>query len=192
MPDRADKQRLNSLVIQDTAALETKPQLVEAVYTELRRLADHLLRAERPGQTLQPTALVHEAYVRLLGVDDDHWNDSRHYLNACALAMRRILIERARNRRPDALPSGGSALEEILTSAAATFDLSADQVDALDQALTALADHNERWAEIAQLRFFLGLSIEQTARALGVSESTVKADWRFCSAWLRLRIGDDE
>jgi RNA polymerase sigma factor (TIGR02999 family) len=164
----------------DLPALET---LMPLVYAELRRLAAHYLKGERPGQTLQPTALVHEAYLKLLKDRPERWQNRAHFSAIAAYAMRQILIERARAR--DALKRGGGqprvTFDEGLQAAAP--ESSIDMV-ALDAALTKLAALDAGQARIVELRFFGGLSIEETAEATGVSPATVKRHWALARAWL--------
>jgi RNA polymerase sigma factor (TIGR02999 family) len=157
--------------------------LMPAVYAELRRLAAHYLRGERPGQTLQPTALVHEAYLKLQKDRPERWQNRAHFCAIAAHAMRQILIERARAR--DALKRGGGAprvtFDEGLPAQAA--DRGFDMV-ALDAALERLAALDAGQARIVELRFFGGLSIEETAEAMGISPATVKRHWALARAWL--------
>ena len=157
--------------------------LLPIVYQELKRLAASYLRRERPGQTLQPTALVHEAYLRLMKDNPERWQNRAHFCAIAAHAMRQILIERARAR--DALKRGGGqprvTFDEGLQAAAP--ERSIDMV-ALDAALTRLAELDAGQARIVELRFFGGLSIEETAEAIGVSPATVKRHWAVARAWL--------
>jgi len=164
------------------------------VYDELRRLAASYLRRERPGQTLQATALVHEAYVRLIAEKAQTWQNRTHFLAIAALSMRQILVQRARARR--AAKRGGDprriTLDEHLF-AASTSD--AEEVDlvALDEALDRLAALNQRQARIVELRYFGGLGVEETAEALSISPATVKRDWTLARAWLKRELdGGDE
>lgn len=154
-----------------------------AVYAELRRLAAHYLRGERPGQTLQPTALVNEAYLRLRRDRPERWQNRAHFCAIAAHAMRQILIERARARH--ALKRGGGqprvTFDESLPAAAA--DPGVDLV-ALDAALERLAALDASQAKIVELRFFGGLSIEETAEALDISPATVKRHWAVARAFL--------
>jgi RNA polymerase sigma factor (TIGR02999 family) len=173
-------------VLVDRATQGDKPSLealMPLVYGELRRLAAHYLRGERPGQTLQPTALVHEAYMRLLKDRPERWQNRAHFSAIAAHAMRQILIERARAR--DALKRGGGqprvTFDEGLQAAAP--ERSIDLV-ALDAALTRLAELDAGQARIVELRFFGGLSIEETAEAIGLSPATVKRHWAVARAWL--------
>jgi len=157
--------------------------LMPAVYAELRRLAAHYLRGERPGQTLQPTALVHEAYLKLQKDRPERWQNRAHFCAIAAHAMRQVLIERARAR--DALKRGGGAprvtFDEGLQAAA--DDRGVDMV-ALDAALDRLAQLDAGQARIVELRFFGGLSIEETAAAMQISAATVKRHWALARAWL--------
>lgn len=157
-------------------------QLLPLVYGELRRLAAWHLSNEKPGQTLQATALVHEAYLRLVGQDDPGWQGRRHFFGAAAEAMRRILIDNA--RRKNRLKHGG-ALERV---SAEDLEIPApmpdDELLALDEALGRLQEVDPRAAELVKLCFFAGLTQEQAARELGVSISTVERTWAYARAWL--------
>jgi RNA polymerase sigma-70 factor, ECF subfamily len=157
--------------------------LMPLVYAELRRLAAHYLRGERPGQTLQPTALVHEAYLKLLKDRPERWQNRAHFCAIAAHAMRQILIERARAR--DALKRGGGqprvTFDEGLNAAAPQQSI---DIVALDAALDRLAELDASQARIVELRFFGGLSIEETADALDISPATVKRHWAVARAWL--------
>lgn len=162
-------------------------QLLPLVYDELRNLAARRLAQEKPGQTLQATALVHEAYLRLVGADEGRqWNSRGHFFAAAAEAMRRILVERARHKR--SLKAGGDRNREELPdieAAGAEPDL---DLLALNDALEKLEGQDRRKAELVKLRFFAGLTIEQAAEALGVSTSTADNDWSYARCWLRLEI----
>jgi RNA polymerase sigma factor (TIGR02999 family) len=167
-----------------TASSDPRPgadELAPLVYQELRRLAGAYMRRESPGQTLQPTALVHEAYLRLAG-EDTPWNDRRHFVGIAARAMRQILVERARAR--GALKRWGAldraSLRESLVGAVAQDDL----LPALDEALGRLERLDPEQARIVELRFFAGLTIEETADALGLSPATLKRRWSLARAWL--------
>jgi RNA polymerase sigma factor (TIGR02999 family) len=166
-------------------------QLLPLVYEELRRLAASRLAAEKAGHTLQPTALVHEAYLRLVGEDGDpFWENRRHFFAAAAEAMRRILIDSARRKRR--LKRGGGLrrvdLEQIETPTADR----PDDLLALEEALDLLAKEDPRKAELVRLRFFAGLSVEDAAHCLGVSRATADRYWAYARAWLydRTRSGD--
>jgi RNA polymerase sigma-70 factor, ECF subfamily len=168
-------------------------QLLPLVYDELRRLAASYLRRERKGQTLQATALVHEAYVRLIGEKAHNWNDRTHFLAIAALSMRQILVQRARARK--AAKRGGDperiTLEEHLLPAGS--GQKQDEIDlvALDASLERLAALNERQAKIVELRYFGGLSVEEAAAALDISPATVKRDWTLARAWLKRELAAD-
>jgi RNA polymerase sigma factor (TIGR02999 family) len=170
----------------ESAAAEA---LLPVVYEELRRLARAQMAGEPgggAGQTLQPTALVHEAYLRLVGergaAGDPRWNGRGHFFGAAALAMRRILIERAR-RQAQAKRGGGRERVELSAVEAALGPRPVDLI-ALDEALDRLQAVNVRQAQVVMLRFFAGLSVEAAAAALEVSEATVKNDWAYARAWL--------
>jgi RNA polymerase sigma-70 factor (ECF subfamily) len=164
-------------------------QLMPLVYNELRRLAASYLRRERPGQTLQATALVHEAYVRLMGEKAHHWQNRTHFLAIAALSMRQILVQRARAR--NAAKRGGDperiVLDEQLLPAPRAAQQEIDLV-ALDAALEKLAALNERQAKIVELRYFGGLGVEEVGEVLGISPATVKRDWTLARAWLRKEL----
>jgi RNA polymerase sigma-70 factor, ECF subfamily len=151
------------------------------VYAELRRVAAAYLRRERPGQTLQPTALVNEAYVRLAG-QHPRFQNRAHFCAIAANAMRQILVERARARH--AQKRGGGAARVTLDEGLARAPEPPVDLGALDQALTRLAALDPQQARIVELRFFGGLSVEETAEALGVSPATVKRHWSVARAWL--------
>jgi RNA polymerase sigma factor (TIGR02999 family) len=164
-------------------------QLLPLVYEELRRLAGAKLAQERPGQTLQATALVHEAYIRLVDVEHgQHWNSRGHFFAAAAESMRRILVDSARRKKS---AKGGGYFERVeldegqLAAPGRCLDLIA-----LDEAIDKLAAIDARKAELVKLRFFAGLSISQAADALGISESTADADWAYAKAWLRLQMAE--
>jgi RNA polymerase sigma factor (TIGR02999 family) len=167
----------------DPAALEV---LLPAVYDELRRLAAAELRHERPGHTLQPTALAHEAFLRLVNQREVTWQNRAHFLGVAAQAMRRILADYARRRRAE--KRGGDAVRvtmEEFDVAAAPAPVMADE---LDTALEDLARLEPRHARIVELRFFGGLTIEETALVVGVSPATVKRDWMLARAWLHREL----
>ncbi|HVX59706.1 MAG TPA: ECF-type sigma factor [Pirellulales bacterium] len=162
-------------------------QLLPIVYDELRKLARHKLAQESPGQTLQATALVHEAYLRLAAVESSQpWNSLGHFFAAAAEAMRRILVERARHKQ--SLKAGGD--RQRLELADIEPAIAGPDLDllALDEALEKLERQDRRRAELVKLRFFAGLSIEQAADALGVSTSTADNDWAYARCWLRLEM----
>lgn len=160
-------------------------RLLPLVYDELRRLAAQKLAQEKPGQTIQATALVHEAYLRLVGMrDQPHWDGQGHFFAAAAQAMRRILVERA--RRKNRLCHGGGRQRVDLREAEVGIPLPDDeQLLLLDQALTRLATVRPQAAQLVQLRFFAGLTIDETASVLGLSPRTTRRLWVFAQAWLR-------
>jgi RNA polymerase sigma factor (TIGR02999 family) len=182
------------LVAIDRGDPHAAEELLPLVYDELRKLAAARLSAEKPGQTLQATALVHEAYLRLVGevgeVGDDaalSWDSRGHFFSAAAEAMRRILIDRARHKQTR--KAGGELrrldLGDIEPALANGED---DRLLALDDALRQLETDDPRKAELVKLRFFAGLSVEQAAAALGVSTSTAEKDWSYARSWLRVTI----
>ena len=157
-------------------------QLLTLVYDDLRRLAAHRLAHEAPGQTLQPTALVHEAYLRLVGAKDAHWQGRGHFFAAAAEAMRRILVENARRKRR--LKRGGDVARVPLEEAELLAPEPSEDVLALDEALTELAATDRAAATLVQLRYFGGLSIPDAAQVLGVSPRTATRLWTFARRWL--------
>jgi RNA polymerase sigma factor (TIGR02999 family) len=166
-------------------------QLLPLVYDELRRLAAARLSAEPAGNTLQPTALVHEAYLRLVGAPDgDRWDHRGHFFAAAAEAMRRILVEAAR-RKKAARHGGGLHRHDAndLPLAAPAVD---DDLVALDEALTRFAQVEPQKAELVKLRYFVGLTIEEAAEALGISPATAKRHWAYSKAWLFQAMGGGE
>jgi len=163
-------------------------QLLPLVYDELRRLAAQKLAREKPGQTLQATALVHEAYVRLVDVEKaQHWDSRGHFFSAAAEAMRRILIERARQKQ-SLKRGGGRERVELAAVEPAVLPMACDDFLGLDEALKKLEQQSPRKAELVKLRFFAGLTTVQAAEALGVSVSTAENDWTYARSWLRLEM----
>jgi RNA polymerase sigma factor (TIGR02999 family) len=164
-------------------------RLLPLVYEELRKLAAAKMAQEPPGQTLQPTALVHEAWLRLGGSEAQAWNGRAHFFGAAAEAMRRILIDNARRRK--ALRHGGGQarveLEEIEIAAPADDD----QLLAMDEALVRFSALDARKAELVKLRFFVGMTIPEAAAALGISEATAKRWWEYARAWLYMDLQGD-
>lgn len=161
---------------------EAAAELLPLVYDELRRLAAWRLANEQPGQTLQATALVHEAYLRLVGKEDPQWNGRRHFFGAAAEAMRRILVENA--RRKSRLKRGGQMERVDLEEVDLPAPLPDDELLAMDEALDKLTTTDPRAAELVKLCFFAGLTQQQAARELGVSITTVERTWAFARAWL--------
>lgn len=164
--------------------------LMTAVYDELRGLARHLMRSERPGQTISATALVHEAYVRLSGRDGLDWKDDRHFYLAAAQAMRRILVDRARAK--ETRGRGGRDRQRV-PLAEVEETICEDSVDfvILDSALRRLSLEQPRVAQVVMLRFFVGMSNEVAAGTLGISTATAARDWAFGRAWLYDALRDD-
>jgi RNA polymerase sigma factor (TIGR02999 family) len=167
---------------------EVLRRLVPLLYAELATLARAQLRNERPGHTLQ-TDLVHETYLRLAGAGAPAWEGRRHFFSAAAEAMRRILIEHARRR--SRLKRGGDRTRVSLSEAHVAADENPEEFLALDEAIRRLERQDPRAAEIVRLRFFAGLSVEETASALDISERTVKREWAVARAWLFDRLRDD-
>jgi RNA polymerase sigma factor (TIGR02999 family) len=166
-------------------------QLLPLVYNELRQLAAQRLAQEKPGQTLQATALVHEAYLRLLGGDESqHWHSRGHFFAAAAEAMRRILVENARHKR--SLKAGGGWHRiELADAEPSAVKPNPDLLD-LNEALDKLELKDPRKANLVKLRYFAGLTNEQAAAALGISPSTADNDWAYAKSWLRLEMQPDE
>ncbi len=165
-------------------------QLLPLVYDELRRLAAHNLAHERPGQTLDATALVHEAYLRLVGDDAAlRWDSRGHFFAAAAEAMRRILIENARRRR-SRKHGGGLVRHDVECVPLADAEPDADLL-ALDEALTRLAEKDAAKAELVRLRYFAGLTLDECAKMLGISPATADRWWAYVRAWLHLEISRD-
>lgn len=167
----------------DKAALE---KLVPVVYQELRRLAAYYMRRERPGHTLQTSALVNEAYMRLVDYSQMRWQSRAHFFAVAAQAMRRILVEHARKRH--FAKRGGGAVKVSFDEAAIVSQEQAADLVALDDALTSLEAMDERKARIVELRYIGGLNIEETAEVLAISAATVQREWRAAKAWLYREI----
>ncbi len=161
-------------------------KLLPLVYEELRTLAHGRMSQEPPGLTLQPTALVHEAYLRLVGDGSVHWNSRGHFFGAAAEAMRRILVERARKAQRIRHGGGRQRIELADVDVASPSDcLVDDEILALDEALRKFEAEDPQRSSVAKLRYFAGLSMEQTADLLGISRATVARHWTFARAWLR-------
>lgn len=167
----------------DPAALE---EMLPVVYQELRRLANFYLRQERPGHTLQPTALVHEAYLRLIDQRQVVWQNRAHFFGVAAQMMRRILVDHARGKQRDKRGGGGPKLS--LDEALGVSDERAVDLVALDDALIGLSGFDQRKSRVVELRYFGGLSVEETAEVLGISPQTVMRDWNMAKAWLYKEI----
>ena len=162
--------------------IQTTEQLLPLVYAELRRLAADKLAGENPGQTLQPTALVHEAWLKLGGEQNRQWQNRNHFFAAAAEAMRRILTDNA--RRKLRVRHGGSQQRVDLDENATAADSEADHILAVNDALEKLALVDPHRAELVKLRYFVGLSFAEAAEVLGISEPTAKRYWSFARAWL--------
>jgi RNA polymerase sigma factor (TIGR02999 family) len=163
----------------DRSALE---ELAPLVHAELHRLAHHYMGRERPGHTLQTSALVNEAYIRLIDWKDVRWQNRAHFFAVSAQLMRRILVDFARDRQY--LKRGGGALRVSLAEAASFAAGRGEDLVALDEALTALAEVDRRKGQVVEMRFFGGLSVREVAEVLKVSEETVMRDWRLAKVWL--------
>ena len=163
----------------DEQALE---RLTPLVYPELRRIARQYLRRENPGNTLQPTALVHEAWLRLVDANQAHWQDRAHFFAVCAQIMRRILVSAARKRTAEKRGGGGFTVE--LNESIDSAPMRDEQMIVLDDSMNALARFDPRKAKVVELRFFGGLSVRETAEVLKTSEQTVLRDWRLARTWL--------
>jgi RNA polymerase sigma factor (TIGR02999 family) len=185
--DASRRQQVSQLLAawtnRDSAARDA---LLPVVYDELHRLAHHYMRGERRGHTLQTTALVNEAYIRLVDLDRMQWRDRAHFFAMAATLMRRILVDYARERSRDKRGGGVSvtSLDEQVAVSKATVD-----VVALDEALDRLAAMDRQQSQIVELRFFSGLTIEETAEALDLSPATVKREWTSAKAWLHQQLG---
>jgi RNA polymerase sigma factor (TIGR02999 family) len=175
-----------------SSAVGTAQGLGPSVYRELRRMAAQKLANEKPGHTLQPTALVHEAYLRLRGSGSDtaggrKWNSDAHFYAAAAEAMRRILVESARRKRR--VKHGGQRHRVELDEQGACRDRGPDEIVALDEALTLLAGQDPLAAQVVELHFFAGLPLEQVGQVLGMSRATTYRQWAFARAWLNCAMG---
>ncbi|GAB5407241.1 MAG: ECF-type sigma factor [Aureliella sp.] len=165
-------------------------ELLPLVYDELRRLAAAQMAKETPGQTLQPTALVHEAYVRLVGNADVRWNGRGHFFAAAARSMRQILINRAIKKKTE--KHGGKLVRRDIEEQPIADEPPPEHILALDAALKKLEEIDPRKGQLVMLRYFAGLSIEETADSLGTSVATVKRDWKFARTWLHREMSSAE
>lgn len=168
---------------------EALDRLLPLVYDELRRQAARYLRRERAGHTLQTTALIHEAYLRLVDQKNVHWQNRAHFFGLAAQLMRRILVDHARSKKRD--KRGGSDIRVSLTGAQVLAKDRDVDVVALDEALDRLAQLDEQQSRIVELRFFSGLTVEETAEALSISPATVKRDWSMAKAWLHRELSSE-
>ncbi len=170
---------------------QASEKLLPLVYEELRKLAAQKMAQEAPGQTLQATALVHEAYIRLVDVDKaQHWNGRGHFFMAAAEAMRRILVENA--RRKASPRHGGDRLRVDLNDICSATEVSAKDLLSIDEALTKLAQVNPSKAELVRLRFYAGLSVPEAGKALGVAVATAERYWTYARSWLYCELNTGE
>lgn len=185
----SDVTRLLSAISQGDR--QAAADLLPLVYDELRRLASLWLAQEAPGQTLQPTALVHEAYVRLTGPSSAEagWDSRRHFFAAAAEAMRRLLVENARRKKR--LKHGGGRQRISLEAAESLLDGPSEDLLALDEALTRLTAHDSLKAEVVKLRFFAGLTLPEVAQSLDLSLATVERYWTYARTWLYAELTDE-
>jgi RNA polymerase sigma factor (TIGR02999 family) len=166
---------------------QASEQLLPLVYDELRRLAAQRLAKEKPGQTLQATALVHEAYLRLIDSEKvQQWNSRGHFFAAAAEAMRRILVENSRRR--GRRKNGGGSVRVKLLAADLSIEASPDEILVVDESLSRLAAEDAQAAELVKLRYFAGLSVEESAEVLGISRATAYRHWTYARAWVRCEV----
>lgn len=186
--DRAEVTRmLNAWRGGDAAALEG---IMPVLYEELKKIARHHMRRERAGHTLQSSALVNEAYLRLVDVRFVEWKDRLHFFAVAAQMMRRVLVDHARSKGYQKRGGGAKKVEIEETMMITPGGSNMPELLDLDEALTALGEQDGRKARLVELRFFAGLSVEESAEVLGVSEQTVMRDWRLAKAWLAARLGE--
>ncbi|HET6890448.1 MAG TPA: sigma-70 family RNA polymerase sigma factor, partial [Pyrinomonadaceae bacterium] len=169
---------------------EALDKLLPVVYDELRKQAARYLRRERAGHTLQTTALIHEAYLRLVDQKNVHWQNRAQFFGLAAQLMRRILVDHARTKKR--AKRGGSDIRVSLTGAKVLAKSEDLDVVALDEALDRLAQIDEQQSKIVELRFFSGLTVEETAEVLSISPATVKRDWSMAKAWLHRELSSNE
>jgi RNA polymerase sigma-70 factor, ECF subfamily len=181
-PDESAHQITQRLIAWSSGDVAALDDVIRAVYQELRSMADRYLRKERPEHTLQPTALVHEAYLRLIDQTQVSWQNRAHFFGVAAQMMRRILVDHAKAKRRE--KRGGAATKFPLDEALDLSQGRASDLVALDDALKGLAKIDERKSRVVELRFFGGLSVEETAAVLKVSPQTVLRDWKLAKAWL--------
>jgi RNA polymerase sigma factor (TIGR02999 family) len=182
-PQKALTQLLSDMQAGQPGAAD---KLLSMVYDELRRIAANYMRRERPGHTLQATALVHEAYLELIGQTRVNWQSRAHFFGVAAQLMRRILVEHA--RRAHALKRGGSAQRMTLDEVSNLIQERDIPLEALDDSLKALEEMDPQQAKIVELRFFGGLTVEETADVLETSTATVEREWRMAKAWLHCQL----
>ena len=181
-----DTRILNAIEGGDAKATD---ELLPLVYEELRLLAAQKLSHEAPGQTLQATALVHEAYIRLVGDEPRSWENRGHFFKAAAEAMRRIIVDRARGRK--CIKRGGGRPKMELNDALLAVEVSPEGLILIDEALTRLADEDPEAAQLVKLAYYGGLSVEQAGEALGVSRRSAYRHWAFARAWLYAAVAAD-
>jgi RNA polymerase sigma factor (TIGR02999 family) len=183
--------RILSEIEQGDAGAPGPEELLQLVYDELRKLATAKLSQEKPGQTLQATALVHEAYLRLVDVEQaQQWDSRRHFFSATAEAMRRILVEKARHKARQ--KHGGGARRVELDEHLWITTTTPDQLLAVDEAISRLALEDPIAAEVVKLRYFAGMSIEEAAEALGIHRATAHRHWAYARAWIRAEVQSDD
>jgi len=190
MSPRAPSDATNLLLAWSGGDASAFDKLVPLVYQELRVLAQRYMRRERPDHTLRPTALVNEAYLRLIDVNRIQWQNRAHFLAFAAQTMRRILVEFARNRHRQ--KRGGDAIHVTLGDVAEMAEEKQADLVALSDALTALASFDARMSQIVELRFFGGLSVQETADVLKVSAETLMRDWKTAKVWLQRELSRDK
>ena len=183
-----DKPQEISLILKDWSGgnRASADILLTLVYDELRRIAGKYLRKERSGHTLQPTALVHEAYMKLIDISDINWQDRAHFFAVSANVMRHILVDHARAKLAE--KRGGESERIALEDAVSLSNEPNLDLLAVDEALSELAEFDEQQSKIVELRFFGGLTIEETAHVIGVSPATVKREWAMAKAWLHRKL----
>ncbi len=190
MSEHDSDARKVTLILQNAdQAVDVSDELLSLVYDQLRRLAAKQMSHEIPGQTLQPTALVHEGFLKLIGDRDVPWQNRRHFYVAAAEAMRQILLDHARSR--GRLKRGGNRRRVPLSMADVAESWNLEETVSLDDALRRLESRGAEIAEVVRLRFFAGLTIEQTAEALDISPATVKRRWEFGRTWLYRELGKE-
>src|SRR5262249_19008521 len=182
MDDAAPHEITQQLIAWSNGDTDALDKLIPAVYQELRRMADRYLRSESAGHSLQPTALVHEAYLRLIDQSQVEWHNRAHFFGVAAQMMRRILIDHAKTKHR-AKRGGGARKISLEETANYTREKAAELV-ALDEALKELSEIDERKSRIVELRYFGGLTVDETAEVLGISDKTVMRDWNLAKAWL--------
>ena len=183
----ADADNITQLLVELRAGnADAMARLLPMVYRELRRLAAHYMRQERPGHTLQPTALVHEAYLRLVGQADRNWQNRAHFFAVAAQTMRTVLVDHARANLTR--KRGGGQVHVELNQALKLTAPEPRAVLALDETLKRLEQIDSRASRVVELRWFVGLSVEEAAHVMGISEKTVRRDWNFAKAWLQTEL----